>query len=469
MKHMRKLIKLLLAVGLIVQLSAVAIGQTHEVKLTAPGSFNAAGFGAAVAIDGETLVVGAINLPDVGFPPVGDVFVYRYDGTSWNFVQALAPPGGDNAGFGSAVAISGDTIAVGAYGAGLFGGEAHVFTRNGSTWDHTAEIVPDDVTNGDNFGLAVALDGNLLAVGARGTDNTGAVYVYARSGASWTLDEKLTANDSQPTDKLGITVSIDGTTVAAGEAERGAAYVFERDGDGVWSQEKLTDNPPEGSVVAISGERVLVGRASGGLSVAVYENTSGWAATAALTVDGVDVADHFGAAVALNGRHALIGSPGEGTGTAALFQPALSQANSWGLLAQFTPGDGTAGDYFGAAVALSADWVLIGAPGHNGGAGAAYLYTVPTITLEVVSVHPATGTLAAPTTDLTLAFNQAVQAGDGSIRIEQAGQLIEEIIMPSPRVIIDGSTVTIDPATLLAYGRTYTVTVDESAFTIQAD
>ena len=182
--------------------------------------------------------------------------------------------------FGVSVAISGDTAVVGAYLDDVVGnaeqGSVYVFVRIGTNWTQQQKLTASDGLAGDNFGISVAVSGDTVVVGAH-LDNVGAnadqgsTYVFGRSGTVWLQQQKLVASDGAPNDDFGISVAIFGDTVVVGapldnvgaNADQGSAYVFVRSGT-VWSQEQLVAsdgaaNDGLGYSVAISGNTVVVG------------------------------------------------------------------------------------------------------------------------------------------------------------------------------------------------------------------
>lgn len=150
----------------------------HELIPT--GLTERADLGVAVALDGNTLVVGANE--------EGAAYVFTRSGTEWVQTARLSS---DDAGstsypFGGSVAISGDTIIVGSAftttAAGSTAGAAYVFTRSGTTWSQTNKLESPAPQRDANLGSAVAIDGGTIVLGAPGTEvdevQTGAVYVY---------------------------------------------------------------------------------------------------------------------------------------------------------------------------------------------------------------------------------------------------------------------------------------------------
>jgi len=145
--------------------------------------------------------------------------------------------------FGSSVAISGDTIVVGASAdgtaAGTNAGSAYVFTRTGSTWSQQDHLFADDAASDDFFGSSVAISGDTIVVGAS-SDSTaagthaGSAYVFTRAGTTWSQQDHLFANDAAAYDYFGYPVAISGDTIVVGAgrddtaagADAGSAYVF---------------------------------------------------------------------------------------------------------------------------------------------------------------------------------------------------------------------------------------------------
>src|SRR5262249_55567163 len=162
-------------------------------------------FGRSVAVSGDTLVVGA-NLDDVGANTnQGSAYVFVRSGGVWTLQQKLtANDGAMNDGFGHTVAISGDTIVSCALRGGTATnpdqGAAYVFVRSGGIWSFQQKLTANDGVPSDFFGEAVALSGNTIVIGAAdaqiGTNiEQGVVYVFVRSGTVWSQPFKLIAND----------------------------------------------------------------------------------------------------------------------------------------------------------------------------------------------------------------------------------------------------------------------------------
>jgi hypothetical protein len=119
--------------------------------------------------------------------------------------------------FGYSLAVSGSTAVVGAYGSKSNTGAAYVFTRSGAAWSQQAELTASDGARGDYFGWSVAITGSTVLVGAMGSNNyAGAVYVFASSGATWSQQAELTASDGAEADFFGWSVALSGSTVVVG-------------------------------------------------------------------------------------------------------------------------------------------------------------------------------------------------------------------------------------------------------------
>ncbi len=177
----------------------------------------------------------------------------------WGFVQDARltnPPGGTNQAFGKSVDINGDTAVVGApRGQTGVRGSVFVYTRSGSSWTQQAEVFALDHQTQDQFGYSVDLDGDTLVVGANfhslpGAQACGAAYVFVRNGATWTQQAKLVANDPEQQAEFGYDVALDGDTCAIGAPQStsnntlyaGATYVFVRNG-ATWSlQQRIVPN-----------------------------------------------------------------------------------------------------------------------------------------------------------------------------------------------------------------------------------
>jgi hypothetical protein len=237
-------------------------------------------FGRNVALEGDTAVVAAPgqNVVDDNFLHIeGAAYVYVRSGGGWS-EQGYFIPDDDNieATFqmGTAVDISGNTAVIGAQ----LSDRVFVFVRQGTSWTEQQVLTAFDGLTGDQFGVGVATNGDRIVVGAWGNDNnTGAAYVYDRTGATWFEGDKLRATTGVPTESsllFGNSVDISGDTIIAGAPDeevglnrlQGAAYIFQkRDTDG---DELPNDWEERGITVDAGTGRVLgVGNLAGGVFI----------------------------------------------------------------------------------------------------------------------------------------------------------------------------------------------------------
>jgi len=254
-------------------------------------------FGHAVDIDEDgTFVVVSANSDDGndggGSGPGAIYACGPYSGSSYGSAKITASDGADNNSFGYDVAISGNGsyIIVGSplkavSGLSIAGG-VYIYERTGSSFGGATETIIDNPVPaaGDYFGRSVDInyDGTWAAIGSYGDDDeasgAGAVFVYKRTGSSWTQQAKLVADDAAANDGLGVStggiqISNDGTKIvvgAWGDDPGGAAYIFERTGESWKQTRKLTASDAtagdqyahgiQGGVsISDDGETVLIG------------------------------------------------------------------------------------------------------------------------------------------------------------------------------------------------------------------
>ncbi len=198
-------------------------------------------FGVMVAIDGALALVGAYHDDDLG-ESSGSAYIYRFDGSSWLEEAKLLPSGGASFEFfGSSVAVEGDTAFVASYldnDNGLASGSVYEFRYDGVQWVEHAKLLASDGQVGDDFGNAVAIENDILLVGANGDDdnvaNSGSVYVFRFDGSEWIEDTKLTASDGGDDDRFGLYLAISANTAVVtayrdddNGLDSGSAYVFD--------------------------------------------------------------------------------------------------------------------------------------------------------------------------------------------------------------------------------------------------
>ena len=245
----------------------------QQAKLTADDAAATNNFGHAVSIDGNTAIVGSPKSDDAR-KNSGSANIFVRDGARWKQQARLLPKDlvGSDA-FGDNVFISGRTAVVGApqhSHSGLrFPGAAYVFVREGENWVQKAKLIAGDAAKSDRFGHSVAMSGNTIIVGAPLHDtpagkDAGTAYIFISDGDSWKQQAKLMPAKAEPANQLGFRVATTGNIAIVGAPARkegarasGAAYSFVRV-ERVWEEKE--------KVVPKDGERDLKFGSSIGMS-----------------------------------------------------------------------------------------------------------------------------------------------------------------------------------------------------------
>ena len=217
--------------------SRTGITWTQQQKLTASDSAAWEWFGRSVSLDGNTALIGT---------GAESAYVFTRTGTIWaQQAKLLASDGEADDAFGWSVSLDGDTALIGAEldtnDNGIGAGSAYVFTRTGATWTQQAKLLASHGTNLDNFGEAISLDGDTALIGAPAymqiVIGIGSVYIFTRSGTTWTQHQKLRTLDNAPYNSYGSSVSLDNNIALIGAPfdddkgdQSGSAYVFMKDG-----------------------------------------------------------------------------------------------------------------------------------------------------------------------------------------------------------------------------------------------
>ncbi len=298
---------------------------SRQAKLVADVGASLDGFGTTVSISGDTAVVGA----PYASHSTGAAYVFVRSAGTWTLEATLtASDAARAAQFGFSADVDQDTIVLGAYGDSLRVGAAYVFVRSGGAWGQQAKLTGSDVVGGGVFGYSVSLLGDTALVGAYGVSGLrGAGYVFTRSAAVWTQQAKLHAGDSAPQDLFGYATSLGADTAVLGAYgaanSSGAAYVFRRSGAS-WSQEaKLVANDLAsgdnfGAAVSVSGEMALLGAygqsTSTGAAYVFSWSAGAWSQGMKITAADGASADNFGRGVSMSARTALIGAPSRQAG-----------------------------------------------------------------------------------------------------------------------------------------------------------
>ncbi len=344
-------------------------------KLTASDGAAYDHFGEAVSLNGNRLAIGA-DIADVGGNNnQGAVYLFDFNGSSWSESQKLtASDGAAYNNFGFAISLDGNRLAIGAGWAEVGGntdqGAVYIFDFNGSSWVQRQKLIASDGAAYDIFGFVVSLDGNRLAIGAckadiGGNKNQGAVYIFDFNGSSWSESQKLTAGDGAIDDWFGNTVSLDGSRLAVG------------------------------ALLADIGGNIKQG------AVYIFDfNGSSWSESQKLTAGDSAAYDRFGRAVSLDGNHLVVGAYGadiggnNNQGAVYIFD---FNGSSWSESQKLTASDGALEDRLGRVVSLDGNHLAVGAYGADIGGnpnqGAVYVFNLPATTSAAQAI-PSLGSTA---------------------------------------------------------------------------
>ncbi|MGI8786756.1 MAG: FG-GAP-like repeat-containing protein [Pyrinomonadaceae bacterium] len=371
--------------------------------VAADGAANDA-FGQSVRISGSTAIVGTYKTVGANSRQ-GAVYIYVRSGATWTLQQEIIlSDGAADDSFGSATAISGDTLVVGAPGRKVgtvsFQGSVYIYTRSGTTWTLQQQI-NSDVSGDDGFGGSVGINGDTVAVGADNENLLGAAYIFTRNGTTWTKQQRLSANDGQ-VDHYGYSISITGDTVVLGASPNnapGAVYIYTRSGT-TWTQQQIITASDGafvdifGNGVSVDGNNLLVGAPGKKVGTntdqgAVYyfsRNGTTWTQQQEIIQGDGAMFDNLGYFVEISGSNAVVGAPGKKIGANDGQGAAYVYALSGTTLTQtqrLTATDGASNDLFGLSVGLDANSVIVGAEGKrigtNNSQGAAYIFANPNV------------------------------------------------------------------------------------------
>jgi FG-GAP repeat protein len=398
-----------------------AVGE--RARLESPEVLTGARFGKAVAIDGAIAVVGAENHGASGafvFDGHGAAFVMRKTASGWvdeaTLLDEVSPL---PTGFGAAVAVGGGRVLVGApfdRDVASGAGAVHVFAFDGSAWALKAKLVADDGQRDDLFGASVAIDGEVAVIGAPQNTLTGPgfAYVFRRVDGVWNQEAKLLAAGGGEDDAFGISVAVRGDTIAVGAWNHlnnaqsfpdgeGAAYIFRWTGDN-WVETNALgpSNVPSGqrdrfgravaldetgSVLAVGTSALTFGPPGPIGSVYVFrDDGKDWLLDAKMIpADGTDIRD----TVAISGETIIAGSwqawttgaacpPTDICYSGAAFVFTHTDKDGWMEQSVLVPSDIARGDAFGWSVALGGGEAIIGAWRDGDGgidSGSAYAFT----------------------------------------------------------------------------------------------
>jgi hypothetical protein len=380
-------------------------------------------FGASVSISGNTVVVGAFGEASIATgvdglqsnndaPYSGAAYVFVHSGSTWSqqaYLKASNSQAGDL--FGAAVAISGDTIVVGAQNessiaTGVDGdqfadvagaaGSAYVFVRNGTTWSQQAYLKASNTEAIDHFGYTVAIQADTVAVAALSEDgsvpgingnqfdngllNSGAVYVFTRSGTTWAQQAYIKASNPDQADEFGFSLSMSGETLV------------------------VTADEEDSDATGLNGDQFDDSTAAAGAAYVFVRNGTQWSQQAYVKASNTEAGDHFGWSASVSGDTLAVGATGEGSkatgingnqldntaGGAGAVYVYVRTGSAWLQQAYIKASNTGAQDTFGFSVAASGNTLVVGATGEDSNAtgvggnqgnnseassGAAYLFT----------------------------------------------------------------------------------------------
>jgi len=386
-----------------------------EQKVTAPDGTANTYFGTAAAVVGPFALIGAYG----DHNHRGAAYIEAKTGSLWAETQKIVAAdglAGDE--FGYRVAIQPSQIFVTAYnatiGTNTAQGSAYVFESNFGfdDWAQVQKLTADDGAIFDNFGQSIAIDGNVLVIGANGATigdqgAQGAAYVFAYDGISWTQQQKLIASDGDAVDNFGVSAAIGddvifiGSPYAAvnGHANQGAVYVFETSAGGWTEVDKLTAsdgaaNDSFGMSMSLDGSTLVIGAtgADGHGAAYVFQGFNGtfWKETQKLVADDAAPGDNFGDAIGVSGSEVLIAADvatvDGNTSRGAGYLFATPDGVTWTQTHKFVASDGTTDDFLGAAAAYDGQTAILSSPHPviNGHAwqGAAYFYARDTVFID---------------------------------------------------------------------------------------
>ena len=447
-------------------------------------------FGTSVAISGDTVVVGVpgddFHFGGSSWTDAGSAYVFTRSGADFVFQQKLsANPLTSNESFGQNLAISGNTLVVGAPGADSYQGAAYVFVRTNTTWNLQQRLTAVDGAFTDFFGTAVTLDGNTLVVGAPnvsvGLNQTqGVAYVFVRSGNVWSQQQKLLSGDGAASDRFGGALVLQGDTAvisAYGKNNfQGAVYVFTRAGSSWSQQQKLSaNNGQSGDLFGyplafdtgtlVVGASALVGTGSQTQGAAyVFTKTNGlWSQQQKLTAfDGADN-NHFGLAVGISGNTAAVGSYINGSQASSAYIFTRS-GSVWTTQQKLTYPNQTGPNPI--SLDLAGNTLVVGTP-HLGN-GAAFIYeivnTAPTISPVLVQITRKAGSVG---TTSVIASVSDTEDSESSLQVTVNGGASAQIgAVTVSNLIVDGSgqvSATIQAACTPVQNASFTLRVTDSA------
>jgi hypothetical protein len=347
-------------------LPAATFTATEVQKLVAGDATAYAGFGSSIALSGNTAVIGANGENENR----GAAYVFTWNGSAWVQQAKLTVAGAASWDrFGSTVAIDGGTIVIGAPGESDNAGGAYVFAWDGSAWTQQTRLDVPNPYSYRGFGNAAIVAGDTAMVtDLDGTWGGGAVHVFTRTGTSWELTGKLLDPDGSVLNGIGHAMAIDGDRIVVGA--QGGAYVFTWSGSaGVPLGTPITGPAGVGfgDTVAINGDTVVIGARydSGGAAYVLTWNGGTWTQQAKLTSADCGTSDQCGGSVAVQGDIALVGAQFGGTSNEGSVHVFTRAGGLWTLQGKLEPSPLSGSNYFGVRIAMRDATAMVGALGQG--------------------------------------------------------------------------------------------------------
>lgn len=291
-------------------------------------------YGWSVSASGDSVLVGMpYEFVGVTLTP-GAAYVQRHNGTGWAQEAKLAASDGVNFDyFGEAVALSGDLAAVGAPDHQSGRGAVYLFQRNGTNWSQIAKLQAADPLQNARFGAALSFDGITLAISAPGiAGGSGAVYLFTAESGSWAQAQRIQPSDVAANDRFGQAVAIDGNTLVVGAP---------------------------GKTVTVNGQ---------GVTYAFERNGSSWTQQARWNRTGAQPGEGFGSAVSLSGNLAATASPyaaASGGLAGGVVETFRRNGSAWSPAGTLRSAAGSDTAQFGFALSLRGQRLLIGLAGDS--------------------------------------------------------------------------------------------------------
>jgi choice-of-anchor B domain-containing protein len=352
---------------------------------SSPAEAQEPNFGRAVVMTGAELFVGQ----PVNWYGPGVVYTYRQGAEGlWVRQTALTAPDSSRMDdFGRALAVDGNTLVVGAPRKRDGSGVAYAFRRTSpeGDWRPAGIIEPPRADNHREYAAALALSGGDLLVGSPVAASTGVVYHFTRSGETWSLAQVIAPAQGETGEGFGTSLSWQGADLVVGapdaDSTRGRVYTVRRETDGRWAQPvpldlsgaALSPRSGAGSAVVMSQGRAYAGAPGAGVVFALERRPDGaWAVVSELRPSDDPDRAAFGFSIAASGRDVWIGAPELDRGKGGVYRFAADGQGGWAEVGRHEPMDDVSWPpRYGYAVAASETGAVVGMPSSDFGEGRA--------------------------------------------------------------------------------------------------